>query len=763
MKKIGILTFYKAENYGAALQAFALQEKITELGYNAEHLKFQDKIYSNQKKSSTFKKITNILKSTNGQIYKYFKTRSIAHKTSSKFVEFRSKYISESEENYDQTNIQTANNVYDEFICGSDMVWSDIGQDLEIYFLTFAEYNKRIAYAPSITGTSNYAEEKNKKMHEYINGIKYLSVREKSGVEYIKKITNRDAFHAVDPTILLNKNQWIDLLKLKETKEKKYILVYMFEGLKKLKPEIKKFAKRNNLEIRYIPMTIEERYVEITNKYSGTYGPREFVELFLNASFVITNSFHGLLFSINFNIPFALIHRGSENKWKEHENRMNSILEILNIKNRYLNYNDKFEDELLDLDYKTINNRLKKIKDESIKYLQSSIEDSIKKENSQKKNISKTIKNKCTGCTACKNACPVDAITMKQDEEGFLFPYIESKKCINCGKCISVCQIENKPQNYNVINSYFGHTKESEKNSASGGIFYSIAKQFMKQKSGIVIGATLDCKNLNVKHIIVSSEDKLYKLQNSKYVQSNLNEVFKTIKKELEKGTYVLFSGTPCQIVGLKNYLKKDYNNLYLIDIVCHGVPNNKFFKKNFSNYDNSNIKNIVFRHKDKEETIRSTYQYKITYNDKFKYINNNDDPYYNSFIKNYSYRYSCYFCDFKNINRYGDITLGDCDSWKFQKKLNNKRANSIILINSKKGNELLKSIQNLIEINELDLNLEKKYNKPLSYSEAMPKERLSIYNDLETLKWNKFKKKYSSSRTLLQKIKHCIKKIIRG
>ena len=191
-------------------------------------------------------------------------------------------------------------------------------------------------------------------------------------------------------------------------------------------------------------------------------------------------------------------------------------------------------------------------------------------------------KNKfdCCGCEACANVCSKGAISMQEDENGFRYPLIDNSKCIDCGLCRKVCAFQNIEETNCAKDVYVAASKDDEQilKSASGGIFAVIAKEVI-EKGGIVCGSALMVKNnkVCVEHILIDSIKDISKLQGSKYVQSNINDCYKRIKQLLADGRIVLFSGTPCQCSGLKGFLRKPYDNLYIIDIICHGVPNQRF------------------------------------------------------------------------------------------------------------------------------------------------------------------------------------------
>ena len=210
-----------------------------------------------------------------------------------------------------------------------------------------------------------------------------------------------------------------------------------------------------------------------------------------------------------------------------------------------------------------------------------------------------TDKINCCGCQACAHSCPQKCIRMKADEEGFLYPQIDSKMCVNCGLCEKVCPILHPPKTYPVLESYAAkHTHTEVKlKSSSGGMFTALAEIILKE-GGVVFGAGFD-KTWNVVHRSVENLPDLDNLRRSKYVQSDIGKTYQQAKQFLDKGRKVLFTGTPCQIAGLRNYLGKEDANLLTAEIFCHGTPSpgvwKKFLKENF---DLSKIKAINFREK---------------------------------------------------------------------------------------------------------------------------------------------------------------------
>lgn len=308
-------------------------------------------------------------------------------------------------------------------------------------------------------------------------------------------------------------------------------------------------------------------------------------------------------------------------------------------------------------------------------------------------------KSKCTGCTACAQICPISCITMKRDEEGFLYPVADESRCIACGSCDKVCPVSNTSflpkAGYPEAALIYDKELEWRKRSAAGGGFAVLARYFLEYYKGIVFGAAYD-ENYYVCHMEVETLEALPQLQKSKYVQSDLKDCFKCVKQHLEHDRYVLFSGTPCQIYGLKSYLGKqaESDRLYSIDLSCHGVPSPKVFEKYklaLEEQEKSQI--ICFTMRDKKFKKDAYDQgFGITFaNNKKKFLSHSQDMFGRCFWGELISRPSCYCCHFKTVWRSADITLGDC--WFLNCFVPEEKDDfgvTLALMHSEKGKKLL-------------------------------------------------------------------------
>lgn len=341
--------------------------------------------------------------------------------------------------------------------------------------------------------------------------------------------------------------------------------------------------------------------------------------------------------------------------------------------------------------------------------------------------------DRCTGCCACLNICPKDAISMNEDNEGFKYPVVDKNKCIKCGLCIKVCPtIDKQVKIRDNIKAYACINKNTDirLKSSSGGIFSAVA-DYILNNNGVVFGAAFDEK-WNVEHAYIEDSGDLDKLRTSKYVQSYIGFSYKRIKEFLEIDKLVLFTGTPCQIAGLKAYLGRDYDNLYCVDIICHGVPSPMVWRKYLiENYDIDNIQEINFRNK---HTGWSNFSFKIQYTNKAIIENRSSNLYMLGFLHDLYLRPSCYNCNFKTIERGSDITIADF--WGINKilpEMNDDKGTSLIFLQSDKGKILLDKISGSIKIAEVDVGKSVHFNS--SMIKSVPKHRFrdSFFSELNS------------------------------
>lgn len=384
-------------------------------------------------------------------------------------------------------------------------------------------------------------------------------------------------------------------------------------------------------------------------------------------------------------------------------------------------------------------------------------------------------KENCCGCGACAAACPKDAIVLTEDQEGFQYPNIDTAKCVDCGLCEKVCPfIEKMEGNAAHMDSYamYVNSRDNRLISSSGGVFGAIAMEILEE-GGAVCGAAFD-DGMMVKHIVIENADELNQLRGSKYLQSDNNGVFQKVKELLENNRNVLYSGTACQVAGLKKFLKKEYENLFTIDVLCHGVPSPKLWKKYIQELQDANqskVSKINFRNKD---TGWKTYSFTAEFADgtikKERYENN---EYMRLFLGNICLRPSCHQCNYKDLGRPSDITMGDY--WGIEEQLpemDDDLGTSVVKVNSKKGEEMIRRIQSRVTYQAVDIETALPAFADARKSVSMHENRKKFFSQLDKKNINQllellkpsFKTKMKNKvKKGKNKLKRIVKKAYRG
>ena len=377
-------------------------------------------------------------------------------------------------------------------------------------------------------------------------------------------------------------------------------------------------------------------------------------------------------------------------------------------------------------------------------------------------------KKECTGCFACYNVCPKGAIKMEEDDFGNIYPIIDKDKCINCLLCKKTCPSLNKKTSFlNPSNVYALYNKNNIKQleSSSGGAA-SLFYEFIIDNGGIAYGVS-NLFEKKFSFVRIEKKEDIINLKGSKYVHCYINNTFKQAQKDLNNNKQVIFVGTPCQVDGLKNFLKKEYPNLYTIDIICHGVSSQKLLldELELQKLDFSRIKRISFR--DSNLYVLKVWDYK---NNIILRKQADSIAYYRNFLIGNTYRENCYSCRYARKERISDITIGDY--WGLNKKSkiydNDLDGVSLVMINTTKGEFLFNNIKREAKYEKRDIEEAIKKNEQLNKPTTKGKKHYIFLENYKKLGYKKtimkmlnFKEKivfYAKNNRLLYKILKKIK-----
>lgn len=373
--------------------------------------------------------------------------------------------------------------------------------------------------------------------------------------------------------------------------------------------------------------------------------------------------------------------------------------------------------------------------------------------------IEVTNKAECCGCTACARICPKNCIDMKEDNEGFYYPKVRTEDCILCGACKRVCPILNvNNEQLSKQKAFIVQNLDNKvlSESTAGGAFTAIAKYVLKN-DGVVFGVTM-MADYSIHHVYVEHEHDLWKFRNSKYVQSNPKDSFIQVKRFLEQGRVVCFSGTPCQIEGIRRFLSKDYDKLILVDVVCRAVPSPGVWRKYITNFvcNNGEQKSIRFR----DKTLG--YQYStmelVGLEGKVNRGGIESQQWLRMFFSGMIIRPSCAECKFRKQHRISDFTIWDCFIvYEIDSSFDDNCGTTRILIHSDKGINIFEKIKSDFKYKEIPVEIAVKDVKEMFESPSIHPKREQFFTDYENIDFGVLLNQYFSVGTK-QKLKRFLR-----
>lgn len=594
--------------------------------------------------------------------------------------------------------IDSLSDLCDTFVVGSDQVWttSAIRYFKYMFFLSFvSDEKKKIAYAPSF-GSLNFLKldsEQELRVKNYLERFDKISIREDSGAKMVKERFGINADRVLDPVFLITAEDYDDIAKDSSVNtDEKYILAYILDPTPDKEKFIKRVSEKLGINVRIVldgrkgtfPKNKEKLTIYGDESVIPNVNVEDWIKLFKNSEYVLTDSHHGLAMAIIYNknfICYANRSRGYE--------RFTSLLGLLGLMNRMVDNSEQVTTDMIDIsvDYSHANGILENEKEKSFAWLKKALVHKV----TVNSVLDKTL---CVGCGSCVSSCPVGAVSLRPDDLGYYRASVDFEMCLNCGKCVNNCPAIELPKKLNTDQPKLYALAAADKNllfnSSSGGAFSLLAAEAFK-RNGVVIGAAWR-DDFTVEHIMIDTPDDLKKLQKSKYLQSYVGDILKKVKEKLEQNIFVLFTGCPCQVAGLRNYLGKEYDNLIAVDLLCGSAPSTLFFEKYLAEEFPNGLEKYEFRHKAEGWNCDCCA---VTVNGVTTVIRGSKhDNYQRAYHPHIMCAPHCENCKYQSLPRYGDITIGDF--WGIGSKdlsLDTSKGISAVLCNNEKGKHFFDSI----------------------------------------------------------------------
>lgn len=765
LKKIAIMTWYTYINYGSALQASAIYHTVEQMCYIPAFIRYLPK--------------GGVLKRSNrelvGRCIHKFKTMYNPTHSSLKRNRLFEVYLAErtiqTEKCVSYQELHDLNKEYSAFLCGSDQIWSPLCYDSK-YFLDFVENpNKIVAYAPSLGSIEIVNPIIRERMKSNISRFKHLSVREHQGADIIKELTGQKAKVVLDPTLLMDSSEWDAYIEencIRKLSAYDYIICYFLGSSDKYMGYVRNLSRTMHIPYYVIPVTMKQKKSKESVPFEV--GPCEFVSLIRNAKYVITDSFHGMAFSVNYNIPFSVFKRFKDNDPKNQNSRIFNLLQMLGLENRLVDYRNKRNVQTeLNCDFTEANRKLNEKREYSLDYLKNALESAVLSQ-AEFQCIPFKITDMCCGCGACASICGKGAISIIRNDEGFEHYSIDQMKCVQCGQCKTVCPMTEisapDMKESHGLYSVKSHSEQTLKKSSSGGVGHDLASNLLDEEYA-VCGCTYDVDTNTAKHIWImpGEKEKLPLLQGSKYIQSVTADSMK-ILVNITKERKVAFFGTPCQAAAVDKILgqKGLRDKAIIIDLICHGVPSyhlwNKYLVELDKKYGTGDHPAVLFRSKEREWRRRLLL---VDGNGHIYKKEEHKDDFYAFFRRGLCYMESCSDCPYRERSA-ADLRIGDYWGDKFIK---DKQGISMVIAHTDCGDKVLAELsqKQICQVKKQELSEYWSVQYPYNPQRPLIREQLIEELKNENTELHKLRKQYCAYYDQIENIGEIVrlaKKIVK-
>lgn len=724
--KTAILSMQRVVNFGSVLQAYSLREMVRELtGSDADFLDIEETPALSSTKSVSEAEDYAAPAACSRNILQRGKRWIITRLSACNKKKIRAFMADELKLRKENSKKQ-----YDHVIVGSDEVFNHAKGNVRLQLHGEVQQAQHVfTYAASCGNAlfEDVGEKDLPRLRAAMQHFSAMSVRDDATANYVSQLYGGEIQRHLDPVLAGNLYKRTP----KKVPLKNYLLVYAYGQRIRTAEEIdaiRSFAREKGLKI--VAAGGSQFWCDLYLPLS----PFRLLDYFHGADYVVTDTFHGAIFSIINHKKFAVIFR------KTNTGKLDSLLKDLGLENRRLSDLSQIENTLCaEIDYPAVDAVLDRERIRTWEYLRKQL-------TAPSGNI-ELVKNDadCCGCGACAAACPVGAISMAEAADGCKYPKINASACIGCKKCLNLCRDKGKLSFNMPAEAYaaVGCEENLVRNSASGGVFAALAKSHIAS-GGSAAGAAMQFgeDGPRVYHLLSDREEDLRAMQGSKYVQSDAWRCYDDVLAALKSGKKLLFSGTPCQVAAVKQ-LSGDPENLLTMDLICHGVPPQKMLRdyaKILEKRFGGSLTGLNFRDKSCGKSFYSRLEMRCGGKNRRFIFSSSLQSFYKYFLSGTIYRESCYACPYAKLDRVSDITIGDY--WGIEKKhaadfacgKMEKRSDwSCVLVNTPKGREFLRQHGSALKLFETDARWIAEGNQQLNHPSAKSENREKILQLYQT------------------------------